>query len=268
MKLSLVILTWNSATYIEKCLTTVKKDLAESNIDFEIIFIDNGSTDGTVEAIKSAGPNNVVRIELGNNTGTTFSRNIGLRYCTGTHVAIIDSDVIIKEERTFERLIEYLDAHQEVGILVPRLIFASGRFQKSTDVFPTLVHKLKRFFFLRQMEEKEIEHTEPTDVDYAISAFWLFRKTLTAEIGLLDEHIFYAPEDLDYCLRSWVYGRPVRLYPQVTVIHDAKEITRKKLLSRHTFSHAAGLFYFFRKHGYMFSATRLRNRIAANMGRA
>ena len=99
------------------------------------------------------------------------------------------------------------------------------------------------------------------EVDYTCSAFWLFSRELITRVGLLDEKIFYAPEDVDYCLRTWLSGRTVLIDGAVTVIHHAQEISRKGVFSKSLWLHAFGLLYFFRKHRFVLSSKRVQRRI-------
>ncbi len=267
--ISFVILSWNSARFLEGCLNSLKTDLAGSGFRYEAILIDNGSGDGSFEMLKRFREEGhpLVMIPLGSNTGTTFSRNIGLRLAQGRYICVLDSDIEFCEADTLVRLIALLECVPTAGILSPGLKYASGNHQKSHDVFPTVVNKLKRLFYLRRMELEEGRRTSPgedlVEVDYTISAFWLFRRELMEAIGLLDEKIFYAPEDVDYCLRSWLGGFPVLFSDRVKVVHLAQEISRKKPFSRAAWRHLQGLGYFFRKHGYWFNADGLHGRIRA-----
>src|SRR5690606_30425379 len=92
---------------------------------------------------------------------------------------------------------------------------------------------------------------EPFSVDYAISAFWLVRRSLYAALGGLDEKIFYAPEDVDFCLRVWRSGHSVVYVPSVTVVHHTQEISRGFALNRAKLNHVKGLLYYFLKHRYI-----------------
>jgi GT2 family glycosyltransferase len=91
----------------------------------------------------------------------------------------------------------------------------------------------------------------PYEVDYAISAMWIFKRELLNRVGFLDEKIFYAPEDVDYCLRIWKCGWKVVFDPAVTCIHHTQEISRKRI-GRATFQHILGLLYYFKKHQCFF----------------
>jgi GT2 family glycosyltransferase len=152
-----------------------------------------------------------------------------------------------------DALLKTLDSDATYGMVAPRLEYPDGRRQLSADCFPTVQHKLRRFAFLKQMERRlpASPDTGIRAVDYAISAFWLMKREVLTTVGLLDERIFYSPEDVDYCIRVWKAGFQIMYDPSVRVVHDAREISRGLIPSKATFSHAAGLAYLFRKHGYV-----------------
>ncbi len=265
MDLTCILLTWNSAAYVKDCLRSVFDDLESSGLSHELIVIDNGSTDGTLQALAALARPSLTVIPLGHNTGTTFSRNIGLRMAHGEFVAILDSDIEIRQHGTFAQMLGYLRGNPDVGIAAPQLNFPSGRYQKTVDVFPTLTHKLRRFLHLRAMEAAEGTQTRgsaPQDVDYAVSAFWMLPRSLTVKVGLLDEQIFYAPEDVDYCLRAALAGYRVVYLPGVVAAHHAQEISRRRLLSKSFREHIKGLVYFWRKHGFVFRIATVQRAIA------
>ncbi|MBF0117334.1 MAG: glycosyltransferase family 2 protein [Desulfobacterales bacterium] len=247
MDISFIILTWNSEKYIEKCLVSIFENT--KNFPFEIFIVDNGSSDSTKKIIKSfilLYPDIIIPIFLDYNTGTTYSRNLALKRVSGKYIVMIDSDVEILEN-TIEKLITTLSKDYSIGIIAPKLLYPTGKLQKSTDYFPTLLTKIFRFFFLKLLEKKEQKQNE---VDYAISAFWVMRKEIIEIVGLLDEKIFYAPEDVDFCLRIWQKGYKVVYLAEVKAIHDAQEISRKFIINKPVIDHIKGLFYLFMKHRY------------------
>ncbi len=80
------------------------------------------------------------------------------------------------------------------------------------------------------------------------------RRDLLERVGGLDERIFYAPEDVDFCLRTWLAGHKVVYQPGLAVVHDAKERSRSLKGLLFIWRHLMGLAYFFRKHGYFWRA--------------
>lgn len=258
MDYSVTILTFNSERYIKKCLVSLIESFKHLSATYEIFVIDNGSKDQSkaiTRAITSEYQANIQLIEFDYNTGTTFSRNQGLSKSIGEHIIVMDSDAYANAE-AIETLSSYLNAHPLCGLAVPKLIYPDGRFQLSTDVFPTFVRKLQRFLFLKKMEKSLPQPVKDNQyVDYAISAFWMFPKTVMNQIGLLDEKIFYSPEDVDYCIRIWKSKHSINYIPSVSIVHDAQEISRSKgfKINKFTLSHIKGLFYLFIKHRYFFS---------------
>ncbi len=271
VNLTCILLTWNSAAYVERCLRSVCADLDSSGLRYELIVIDNGSTDGTLEALARLARPELLVIPLGHNTGTTFSRNIGLRMARGEYIAVLDSDIEIHRSGTFAQVLAFLRTHPDVGLAAPQLNFPSGRYQKTTDVYPTLTHKARRFLALRAMEDQEGRQARgdaPQDVDYAVSAFWMLPRRVTARVGPLDENIFYAPEDVDYCLRVALAGLRIVYLPQVVATHHAQEISRRRLLSKSFREHLKGLAYFYRKHGFLWRLDGVYRRIDQARGSA
>lgn len=266
MDFSVVILTYNSESYIETCLRSLISSFNDNDASYEIFVIDNGSVDRTraiITQVRDDMSGNIQLILFDYNTGTTFSRNQGLKRATGDRIIIMDSDAYTSPEIIMQ-LGRYLDTNPQCGMAVPKLTYPDGRFQISTDEFPTLWHKIKRFFFLKKMEGNESQNNPSvSSVDYAISAFWMFTRDVLEKVGYLDEKIFYSPEDVDYCIRIWLSGKEIHYLPQYSMVHDAQEISRAKGLkiNKFTISHLQGLLYLFIKHRYFFKLDGLYRRI-------
>lgn len=259
-----MLLTWNSERYLSTCLACLETSMSALPWSYEVLILDNGSIDGTSDMLRefaSANPGKTTVLFEKENTGTTISRNRLLRHSRGRLVCIMDSDVEINEA-AMRKLVPLLEADSNIGIVVPRINYPSGRWQKSYDDFPSLQSKVNRFFRLRVIERREGEGADllqdPFPVDYAISAFWLMRRELFDLVGYLDENIFYAPEDADFCLRVWGQGLQVVYVPSVHIVHHTQEISRGIKLNRAKFSHLRGLAYYFLKHRYLFRKPRPR----------
>jgi len=255
MEFSFILLTWNSERYIGSCIDSIIAEGQLLNEPFEIHIVDNGSSDSTAEKIHYLAqlhPGIIYPIFLSTNLGTTRSRNMALRKATGRYIVVLDSDIQLLPGVTIG-LLETLQKRADVGVVAPRLIYPDGRHQKSVDIFPTLTHKIKRFLWLKKMECNEaplLQEKGAVEVDYAISAMWMLPKATIEKVGLLDENIFYSPEDVDYCLRIWKSGLKVIYDPKWTAIHDAQEISRGWRIRKSTILHVFGLLYFFKKHRY------------------
>ena len=272
---SVIILTWNSQRYIKNCLESVIKDCKKSNIDFEIFVVDNGSTDNTIKIVRSFQEQNpkINLISYSQNLGTTETRNVAIKKSKGNYILILDSDTEVKKG-SISKLLKTLKGGPKIGIACPQLLYNDGTPQKSFKKFPTLWIKILKFlpfgFSKNEGEELEsynfeIDENKIYPVDYCISACWLFRKELVDKIGYLDENIFYSPEDVDYCLRCWLDGYKVVYAPKAKVIHYTQRISYKS--KKITLSHIRGLFYYFRKYGYLFSRKGIYQKITKSLGR-
>ncbi len=254
--ISFIVLTWNSEETIRDCIDSIARQCGAEEIEYKIIIVDNGSSDGTVGIIESYENTPVKLIKLGENKGTTFTRNLAIRQSTGNFICIIDSDAAFIDGR-LRGILSLLHTDASIGIIAPQLIESSGDIQVSVRKFPSVVGKISRIpKILLKMELKEQDgYTEfpfcdNTEVDCAISACWFMRRDLSDEIGLLDERIFYSPEDVDYCIRTRKRGKKILYYPDVKVLHKTQRITHKNVFSRIAFSHLYGLIYYFFKHKY------------------
>lgn len=270
MSVAAVILCFNGAREIEACVDSlVTMERLEPKQD-QILIVDNGSSDGSVERIRDLAvrhPGLVEPICLARNQGTTVPRNLAFARARADHLLMIDSDIRF-EEPVLARLLRHFEADPGLGMVVPRLVFPDGRPQMSTDVFPTFGRKVERLFRLRALEREASERAGPEEVDYAISAFWLLKREVLDRVGGLDPKIFYAPEDVDFCLRLWLSGYRLLADPAPRVIHDAKERSRSLRGLVFTVRHVLGLLYYFKKHRYLFSTDRLRRRIERAVGRS
>ncbi len=263
-KISFIILTWNSEKVIGACLNSIA---GLTSNEYEIIIVDNGSTDMTSSVIdsfiRSYPESTVKKIFLEKNYGTTVSRNIGILKSAddADYICILDSDTIINDAAMVE-LIDVLNEDPRNAITGPSMVNLDGVKQITAKKIPTARLKLFKAFPARSVQEigERLEKYEFSDgarsypVGYLISACWMIRKTYIEKIGLLDEKIFYSPEDVEYCVRVWKEGLRVIFCPRAEIIHATQRISKKKLISRHNWEHLKGLIYFFNKYGLFLNA--------------
>jgi hypothetical protein len=257
-RLSFVILTWNSEQTIRNCLGRIAAVCGSQGIDHEVFVVDNGSSDSTVRIIEeNAARMPIELIRLPKNRGTTRTRNAAFRKCRGDIICVMDSDAALLDG-DLRALLKTLRGNLSIGILAPKLLFSERTVQRSVRKFPSMLGKFRKIpsiIFRRRVPEDDVYTGFPfdavTDVDYAISACWFFRRDLLDTIGYLDERIFYSPEDVDFCIRTWKANKRVVFYPYFTVLHHVQRITHRNFFSRIAASHLLGLIYYFLKHRYI-----------------
>ncbi len=263
IKASIVILTWNSTDLLQGCLASLPQAVTYSPV--EVIVVDNGSRGETPASLRFAFPWMQLVVNRGNR-GVAPGRNQGMRLTQGEYVVLLDDDTVVPPA-ALDRLVAYMDTHPEVGVCGPRLVDGDGQLQLTCRLFPTLGEKIARQFpfafaqrMRREAELAEWDHKTIREVDYMIGACQVIRRTALAEVGLLDEHIFYGPEDVDLCLRLRQAGWKVVYNPEAVVVHKERRVARS-FFSALSWRHFLGLSYFFWKHGYLFSRRKLYARL-------
>ena len=265
VKASVIVLTWNSQEVIGACLASLPRGL--SSFSHEIIVVDNGSHDQTLAIVRDRCATAQV-VQNTSNRGVASARNQGIQAARGEYSIFLDDDTIVQPE-ALARLIAYMDEHGTVGLCGPRLIDGEGKLHLSCRLLPTVSDKFARrlpFAFARrwrrETEMADWDHATTRDVDYVIGACQVIRRAALNEVGLLDEQIFYGPEDVDFCLRLQHAGWRVVYYPEAVVFHLERRITRS-FFSRLSYFHLRGLLYYFWKHGYWLSRRRIYAQLAA-----
>lgn len=264
-RIAFVILTWNSESYIEACLRSV---LSLQARELLVLVFDNGSTDGTVGMLHRLAEEYpaLVWTRAADNLGTTKSRNTLLRVVPADfdYVCVLDSDTVANQH-AFELMTGALAANPTVGVVGPSMRNSGGDFQLSARKLPTVATKLGKVCPIpsvrRAAEASEVIDATPeedglVDVGYLLSACWVIPKHVLDDVGLLDEEIFYAPEDVDWCLRAHRCGYRVCQLPRAEIIHEYQRISRKKLISKSNIEHVKGLVHYYRKHRYLFDASK------------
>ena len=256
--ISFVTLTWNSRAYIAGCVESIAARCEADGLSFEVFVVDNGSSDGSIDVVRGLdlrSRGRLALIPLGRNLGTTYPRNLALKQARGRFVGILDSDTEFLSG-SLRPIVDLLASDGTIGIVAPRLLLPDGSVQHSVKRFPTLLDKLRKVPGIvsgRKVPRSDFYPAFPFDVctrvETAISACWFFRADLVASVGLLDEGIFYAPEDVEYSARIHEAGRHILYYPHVTLLHHTQQITHRRPLSWTSLSHLKGLVRYHRRHG-------------------
>jgi GT2 family glycosyltransferase len=264
MRVSVVILTWNSARWLPDCLASVVPQVL--SLGGELIIVDNGSTDASLELVRKLAPSAIL-IANRRNRGVAPARNQGIRASRGFYIVLLDVDTRVPAG-TLAHLTTYMDTNPSIGILGPKLVYPDGTLQYSCRRYPTLGTKLLRRLprgagerFLWYEQYRDWDHSSPRDVDYVIGACQVIRRQVLDQTGLLDEAMFYGPEDVDLCLRARLCGWRVVYYPYAQVVHCEERVTRRQPLSRLNYLHARALIRYFAKHRYLFSRKTIYRRI-------
>ena len=232
-KLSVIIPSYNTKTVTKQCIESLLKTLQMEDLDFEIIVIDNASTDGTVKLLTSLRINELRVIQNKKNLGFAKANNQGLETAKGEYILFLNSDVIIKKLQ-FKRLLNYLDSRPEVGVCTVRVDLTDGTVDPASHRgFPTVWNsfcyfsKLERLFgklpmigsifggyHLTSLDLRTIH-----EIDSPSGAFYLSRKKALDKVRGFDEDFFMYGEDIDLSYRIKKLGYKILYYPLFHVTH-------------------------------------------------
>lgn len=229
LAVDVVTLTWNDGERLDRSLAAT---LASVGIDVRLTIVDNGSEPPPVVPRDER----VAMIRNSTNRGVR-ARNQGVERSGVPFVAFVDSDACVHPE-TLRILVDALEANPAVALAVP--VFDNQEPEESAGRAPTLSRKLFRLAGLtRRYRSERDPKASLWDVDFAISACWVFRRDVFNALGGLDETYFYGPEDIDFCLRLRLAGWRIVQVAAARCDHPPRRRFRSPLSragARHTFA--------------------------------
>lgn len=227
MEISVIVVTYNSSTFIERCLLSIFEMLKK--VEHEIIVVDNASRDNTGEIVQERFPQ-VVFIQNLMNLGFSKANNLALRRAKGDFVLFINPDTVWNKG-DIQKAIQFLREHPRIGVLGARLVLSDGSWQKSYGNFPTLGRELKEALFLPRLFPRSEwsrglfiheDRMERRAVDWVSGTFFLCKRDVMINIGGFDERFFMYYEDIDLSKRIRGTGKEIYYYPEIEIIHYQK----------------------------------------------
>jgi len=226
--LSILILNFNGLKWLEILLPSLKeKYLSHTKYRVEVVVVDNASTDESVSYLKTQ---DVRIIESGKNGGYAFGNNLALKDIQARYVMLLNSDTEFSDRSNLDSLIDYMDMHEQAGIITPLVELTKGTPDRACHRGePTLwaaftyfmgLEKLfpkSRLFAQYHQSYKNLK--EIHSIDACTGAAMVVRSSAMEKVGLLDERFFMYAEDVDWCKRFRDAGYWVIFHPEVKVIH-------------------------------------------------
>lgn len=220
MDISVIIVNWNTRDMLINCIRSVYKTV--NSHSYEIWVVDNGSTDGSVEAAV-AQFHQIKIIPNKENLGFAKANNQALRVMNGRYAVLLNTDTLLTD-RTIDIIIEFMDRNEAVGICGGQLLNTDGTRQNSIANIPTLATELLNKSLLRKLfpqkyPGKEQDFREPVEVESVIGACMVVRRKAIEETGLMDEDYFFFLEETDWCLNMRKNGWKVFHHPEAKIYH-------------------------------------------------
>lgn len=230
-ELSVVVLSWNTVDLTLECLRKLAADTTRHSR--EIVVIDNGSEDGSADAIEKLG--GVTLIRNADNRGYAGGNNQGAEHATGRYLCLLNSDTEVRPG-ALDAMVDFLETHADYGAVSPKLVNPDGSVQRACMRFPGLATALcydtvfakfppgswvDRRYFMR-----DFDHLHSRDVPQPPGACFLIDRREYLEMGGLDPELFLFFNDVDLCRRLWKKGRRIRYLAEAEVVHHGGASTK------------------------------------------
>jgi GT2 family glycosyltransferase len=225
---SIIIVNTNNKKLLDPCLASIQKNTL--NASFEIIVADNGSTDGSQSMVKEKYPE-VKLIENTENMGFIKASNQGLKIFDARYAMLLNDDTIVKEY-AIDKLVGFLDHNPQAGAVGPKLLNTDGSIQRQGGLIG------RRFWRSKHAVE----------VDFVIGAALMVRREVIDKVGVMDEHLYFYNDDLDWCRSMREAGWKIYFLPEAEIVHYGGYSSKRTFNRRLFVEGFKGGLYFCRKH--------------------
>ena len=257
MDISVVVVNWNTRELLLGCLASVFETMR--GMDFEVWLVDNGSHDGSLNAVKQDYP--IVRIiENEENLGFAAANNQAFRQMSGRYALLLNTDAVLTGGAVQE-LYGFMEMNPDVGMASGQLLNDDSSKQNSIANFPGLLtllcnETLLRVLFPKKFPSKRRQHGEPIEVESCIGACLMVRKKAMDKVGLLDESYFFFMEETDWAYRMKHAGWKVCFVPSARIFHLQGQSVGHNVRSRIMF-YRSRYIYFKKWHSHSYLLIRL-----------
>lgn len=251
MRLSIIIVNWNTRSFLERCLISIEKYPPKE--EFEIWLVDNASSDGSVEIVREKYPK-VNIIQNSQNLGFARANNQAVIRASGRYILLLNPDTEVRPH-ALEQLVSFMDSRPKAGAVGPRTLNSDHSLQVSCHPFPTLISEfwglfhMNKIFLYGTYPLHRWNQNEPRAVDVLKGACILIRREVLLQVGLLDEDYFMYSEEMDLCFRIKKNNWDIYWFPQVEVIHHGAQATQQKPLNMFLWLYKSKVMYFRKQYG-------------------
>lgn len=218
--LSVVIVSFNTKALILDCLKSIEKEGSE--LDIEVIVVDNNSPDGSREALRQVKTKNLKLITIFNNENLGYAKanNQGIKIAKGRYILLLNSDTLV-HKNSLGSLVEFAQKTPDAGVVGPKLLNIDGSLQGSCFHFPTIKNAILEYFFGKKglFDKYAPKGNEPVAVDALVGAAFLITPEAKRKVGVLDERYWAYFEDIDYCRQIWKNGLKVYYLSESVITH-------------------------------------------------
>lgn len=228
MTISIIIANWNTVVLIKQCIESIFDTTPLTLLDYEVIVIDNASTDGSFEYLKSQS-GKIILIKNNENLGYAKACNQGMKIAKGKYILLLGSDTIMKPN-TLQESVMFLDNNNDTGAVACKLLNPDGSVQNSLKKFPQLKNAFYTYLswdkMNREYDMSDFDYNSSCDVEQAAATFLMIRKEILERINYFDESYRILYNDVDLCSKIWNAGYKIYFLHTVSIIHYGSHSTK------------------------------------------
>ncbi len=234
MDISIIIVNWNTRDILRNCIASIYAQTKDT--EFEVIVVDNASTDDSPEMVKKEFPKATI-VENLENRGFAAANNQGIRIAKSRYMLLLNSDTVVLDQ-AIAKIISFAEDNPDAAVVGCKVINPDGTLQRTCFMFPSLLnmflsstylYKLfpkSRFFGREQMTWWN--RNDIREVNAVSGCFMLVRRKAIEQIGLMDEQFFMYAEETDWCYRFKKAGWRVVFAPVAEIVHLGGQSTSQK----------------------------------------
>lgn len=225
MDVSVIIVNWNTRDILSNCLASIYSNTELEK--FEVIVVDNGSVDKSVNMVREKFPQ-VYLIENKENRGFAAANNQGIRKAKGRYVLVLNSDTEVLDD-AIAQTVKFADTHPEAAVVGCRVLNPDKTLQPTCFMFPSVLNLFLAATYLYKIFPKSKffgrermswwDRSDEREIDVVTGCFMLVRKEAIERVGLMDESFFMYGEETDWCYRLKNSGHKIMFTPSTEIIH-------------------------------------------------
>lgn len=251
MKLSVIVVNYNSARYLVECVRSVY-DKLKGYGDFEVLVIDNNSRDDSLALLENAFPHGRV-LKNNENLGFVKGANQGIANTEGEYVFLLNPDTKLLD-KNIPLIIDFMDKNPSIGICGLFLISEDGSPQSRPSSFSGIWDEIKHISvlqFLNKIFAKK-DFIDVVECDCVFGPSMLIRRAVFKDAGLFDENIFMFAEEEDICFSAKKKGWKIYFYPFCKVIHYGRKSSEGLEEARIINHRMSALYYYSKRYNRFF----------------
>jgi GT2 family glycosyltransferase len=228
---SVVVVSWNTSRILKDCLTSLFANT--SDIAFEVILVDNASSDGSVEMVRRDFPS-VIVIRNGENRGFVKANNQAFEIARGRYFLLLNSDTIVLDQ-AIPKTLGYADGHPRGAVFGCKVLNPDRSIQRTCFMWPSPLNMFLQSTYLYKIFPKSRffgreflswwDHSSEREVQTISGCFSLVRREAIESVGPMDPVYFFYGDDPDWCFRFAKAGWEIRYFPGANIIHFGGQST-------------------------------------------